>query len=167
MKRKVMNESKSLLIMLNTFDIRGRRSVPNTNLFFGYCHKHYSLSFRIEIIWIKSIECTSNGENRKIYCQIANIRPTKSHNLNISRLVMQLSPIHLSQVLNQEWRCSWQWAIIPEHMSVSLRVSVAAVRLYNLCSKLGVTSRHRLFLTQTTPQNKECFCIRQNVMSQN
>ena len=47
------------------------------------------------------------------YHQISNIRRTKSQNLNVSRLVLQLPlPIHWSQVLllSREWRCSWSSA---------------------------------------------------------
>ena len=40
------------------------------------------------------------------YCQISNIRHTKYQNLNVSRLVLQLSLPNLSW----EWRCSWSSA---------------------------------------------------------
>ena len=46
------------------------------------------------------------------YLKTSNIRRIKSPNLNVSRLVLQLSLpwIHWSQVLGQEWRCSWSSA---------------------------------------------------------
>ena len=45
-------------------------------------------------------------------CQISSIRCTKSQNLNVSRLVLQLSLCNLlkSQVVSREWRCSWSSA---------------------------------------------------------
>ena len=46
------------------------------------------------------------------YCKLSNISGTKSPNLTVSRLVLQLSlcPIQWSQVLSREWRCSWSSA---------------------------------------------------------
>ena len=45
------------------------------------------------------------------YCQFSNIRRTKSQNINVSRLVLQLlCPIHWSQMLSWEWKCSWSSA---------------------------------------------------------
>ena len=45
------------------------------------------------------------------YCQVYTISHTKSQNLNVSHLILQLSsPIYWSQVLNQTWRCSWSSA---------------------------------------------------------
>ena len=45
------------------------------------------------------------------YRQTASISRTKSTLLNVSRLIFQLSlPIHLNQVLSQEWRCIWSSA---------------------------------------------------------
>ena len=46
-----------------------------------------------------------------IYRKISNIRRTKSQNLNDSHLVLKSSLPNLwSQVLSQEWRCSWSSA---------------------------------------------------------
>ena len=42
-------------------------------------------------------------------CQTCSISHTKSQNLNVSRLVSSV-PIHWSQVLSREWRCSWRSA---------------------------------------------------------
>ena len=46
---------------------------------------------------------------KQSYCQISNIRCTKSPNLNVSHLVLlyRFCPIHWNQVLSREWRCSW------------------------------------------------------------
>ena len=42
------------------------------------------------------------------HCEISNISRTKSQNLNVSRLVLQLSFCNLLKpVLRREWRCSW------------------------------------------------------------
>ena len=53
-----------------------------------------------------SIYCILEKSNSVI---LSNICRTKSQNLNVSHLVLQLSfcPIHWTQVLSQEWRCSW------------------------------------------------------------
>ena len=45
---------------------------------------------------------------KMIHHKSSNISHTKSQNLNDSRLILQwFSEIHWSQVLSQEWRCSW------------------------------------------------------------
>ena len=64
---------------------------------------------------------TPNGTDNRVchpdghywnFCKTSNISRTKSQNLNVSRLALQLScPIHWSQVLSREWRCSWSSAI--------------------------------------------------------
>ena len=48
----------------------------------------------------------------KLYChQTSNIRCTKSHNWNVSRLILQLSLRNLLKLdLSWEWRCSWSSA---------------------------------------------------------
>ena len=49
--------------------------------------------------------------SRSMYRQTSKISRTKSRNKDFSRLVFQLSlPIHWSQVLSREWRCSWSSA---------------------------------------------------------
>ena len=49
---------------------------------------------------------------RRMYRKISNIRRTESPNLNVSRLVLQLSlPNPMKPcVLSREWRCSWSSA---------------------------------------------------------
>ena len=42
------------------------------------------------------------------YHQTSNIKCTKCQNLDVSRLILLL---FWSQVLSQEWRCSWSWVI--------------------------------------------------------
>ena len=45
------------------------------------------------------------------YRQISNIRHNKSQNMNVARLVLQLSLLNpLKRVLSWEWRCSWSIA---------------------------------------------------------
>ena len=53
--------------------------------------------------------CSKPDHHRfREYRQISNISCTKSQNLNVSHLACScLCPIHWSQVLSQEWRCSW------------------------------------------------------------
>ena len=68
-------------------------------------------------------QCFDDSEkNGEILEQTSIIRCTKSQNLNVSHLVLQLSlcplhwsqvflcPLHWSQVLSREWRCSWSRA---------------------------------------------------------
>ena len=62
----------------------------------------------ILIIRIRSSHKLPNWWPSEIYCQISNIRCTKSQNWNVSRLSCRcLCPIHWSQVLSPSWRCSW------------------------------------------------------------
>ena len=45
------------------------------------------------------------------YHQISDMRRAKSPNLNVSRLILQLSlPNQLKPILSREWRCSWSSA---------------------------------------------------------
>ena len=44
------------------------------------------------------------------YRQFSNIRRTQSQNINVSRLVLQLSLSNPLMVLSWEWRCSWSSA---------------------------------------------------------
>ena len=69
---------------------------------FSQLHQTYSL--------VPSIQSLKTS-----YHKISNIRRTKSENLSYCRLVLQLPlsclwPIHWSQVLSWEWRCSWSSA---------------------------------------------------------
>ena len=55
---------------------------------------------------VPQLEMRDRCENVN-YRQTSNISRIKSQNLNVSRLVLQLSLlIHWSQMLSQEWRCS-------------------------------------------------------------
>ena len=63
-------------------------------------------------VWVKyyswSVDtCLLIWKSLKTYSKIFNIRPTKSQNLNVRRLVLQLlCPIHWSQVSSWEYRWS-------------------------------------------------------------
>ena len=60
---------------------------------------------RIEFFSVDKKICSRKGSHA------SKIRLTKSRNSNISRLALRLSgPIHCSQVLRREWRCSWSSA---------------------------------------------------------
>ena len=54
--------------------------------------------------------CTLTLPSTQCYCQISNTRCTKSQNLNISHLALQLLLPNLLKpgvVLSREWKCSW------------------------------------------------------------
>ena len=56
------------------------------------------------IYWL----CIKCNWFQKRYCQTSNIRHTKSKNLNVSHLVLQLSlPNLVNHWLSRGWRCSW------------------------------------------------------------
>ena len=67
---------------------------------------YFSLVYR----W-NSLTSPIHGSCIRNYRKTSGISRTKSHNLNVSCILLQLSrSIHWSQVLSWEWRCSWSSA---------------------------------------------------------
>ena len=77
-----------------------------------------------------------------LYCQTCNISGTKSQNLFLVLLGSCLCPIHWSEVLSREWRCSWS--------SSHLQCILIYALLIKLCRLPALTN---LFVTETTINN--------------
>ena len=87
--------------------------------------------------------------------QISNISRTNSQNVHLPYLVLQLfCPIHWSQVLSQEWRCSWSSAAsdVPTTSDWSTIILPPKVRLilkvlrYKMCEYVWLC-------------RSQCFCF--------
>ena len=73
-----------------------------------------------------------NLQRMYTFRQISNISRTNSQNVHVPHLVLQLfCPIHWSQVLSQEWRCSWSSAAsdVPTTSDWSSNILPPKVRL--------------------------------------
>ena len=66
---------------------------------------HFFLSHRRRINWI--IDRKMEERFVMIYCQISNISHTTNPKIYLVWSCSCLCPIHWSEVLSREWRCSW------------------------------------------------------------
>ena len=83
------------------------------------------------------------------YRQVSNMRRTKSQNLNLSRLVLQLSLLtYWSHVLSREWRFSW--SIACRHCSNYIWV------INNSIAHKGASYIRDVMVVSLTPQSVWC-----------
>ena len=93
--------------------MRYEASVVSTesDVFPSSCHSH--VIWLWQICYIRNFSCINIYLHTDIYRKLSNIRFTKSPNLIVSHLGLQLSlhnTVDWSHVLSREWRCSWSSA---------------------------------------------------------
>ena len=106
--------------------------------------------------------------------KITNISRTISHNLDYSRLVLQLSlPNHWSQMLGWEWRCSWSSAdrrcsnyiwVINNFIAYQGHEGVAYIRMFTVLIQTLVIYSPLRALSQIIPSESKYYTYDSLVM---